>query len=62
MARFEGKVALVTGAGEGIGLELARQLAAEGAQVMLNDIDETRAAEAAAAICAGRGECRPLCR
>ena len=60
MARFEGKVALVTGAGEGIGLELARQLAAEGAQVLLNDIDSARAEEAAAAICAGGGECRPL--
>ncbi len=60
MARFGGKVALVTGAGEGIGLELARQLAAEGAQVLLNDIDEARAARAAAAICAGGGECRPV--
>ncbi len=39
--RFSGKIAIVTGAGQGIGYEIARQLAAEGAAVILNDIDET---------------------
>ncbi|MBI4906585.1 MAG: SDR family oxidoreductase [Acidobacteria bacterium] len=34
--RFEGKVAIVTGGGSGIGLETARQLVAEGAKVVLN--------------------------
>ncbi len=37
MMRLEGKVALVTGAGRGIGLSLVRQLAAEGARVLVND-------------------------
>ena len=33
MSRFEGKVAVVTGAGRGIGLEIARAFASEGAKV-----------------------------
>jgi glucose 1-dehydrogenase len=36
---FKNKVAIVTGAGQGIGLEIASQLAKEGAHVFLNDID-----------------------
>jgi len=44
---FVNQVALITGAGQGIGFEIARQLAANGASVILNDIDETKARQAA---------------
>ena len=36
---FQNKVAIVTGAGQGIGLEIGWQLADQGAHVFLNDID-----------------------
>jgi NAD(P)-dependent dehydrogenase (short-subunit alcohol dehydrogenase family) len=45
-----GKVALVTGASQGIGLEIARLLAAEGAEVVLNARGEEKLRAAAAEI------------
>ena len=43
---LSGRVALVTGSGGGIGLATAKKLAAEGACIVLNDVDEQRLAEA----------------
>ena len=37
---FTNEVAIITGAAQGIGFEIARQLALQGASVILNDIDE----------------------
>lgn len=45
--RFVNQVAIVTGAGEGIGYEICRQLCEQGASVLLNDIFEDRAKQAA---------------
>ena len=45
-ASLKNKTAIVTGAGQGIGLEISRQLVAAGANVILNDIDENLCIEA----------------
>lgn len=50
MRGFEDKTALVTGAGGGIGGAIAARLAAEGATVAVNDLDEERAEKTVARI------------
>lgn len=52
---LNGKVALVTGAGQGIGKEIAMVLAAEGAKTVVNDYFEDRAKAVAEEIKAGGG-------
>jgi NAD(P)-dependent dehydrogenase (short-subunit alcohol dehydrogenase family) len=44
MSELEGRAALVTGAGQGVGAEIARELARCGAAVAVNDLYEERAA------------------
>lgn len=56
-ALFINKTAIVTGAGQGIGFEICRQLASQGATVLLNDIDETLANGAARKIQEENGNC-----
>jgi glucose 1-dehydrogenase len=52
---FKNKVAIVTGAGQGIGFEICSNLAKEGAHVILNDLDQTLARNAVKHICEDTG-------
>lgn len=56
MGRLQGKVALVTGAGRGVGRALALKLAREGARLVINDLDEAPAAEVVREIEGGGGK------
>jgi NAD(P)-dependent dehydrogenase (short-subunit alcohol dehydrogenase family) len=56
MDRLQGKVAFITGAGKGIGQEVAVLFAEEGARVVVADVDEAAAAEAVARVQAAGGE------
>jgi NAD(P)-dependent dehydrogenase (short-subunit alcohol dehydrogenase family) len=57
--RLEGRVALITAAGSGMGLASARRMASEGAHVVAVDIDEAKAQAAADAIKSEGGSAEP---
>lgn len=58
--RLQGKVAVITGAGSGLGRGIARRFAAEGAVIIAADLDETTAKETVELIAAeDAGSSRP---
>jgi 3-oxoacyl-[acyl-carrier protein] reductase len=56
MGTLQGKIALVSGSGRGIGRAIALKLAAEGARVVVNDVDQKPAEQTVADIKAARGD------
>ncbi|MBP8954889.1 MAG: SDR family oxidoreductase [Armatimonadetes bacterium] len=54
--RFEGRVAVISGAASGMGLLTGQRLAAEGARVVLTDVNESAVQAAAQGICDSGGE------
>ena len=54
--RLEGKVALITGAGSGMGRAAAELFAAEGARVVVSDVDENAGNETVEAVRAAGGD------
>lgn len=58
--RFTNQTAIITGAGQGIGFEIARQIATQGGNVLLNDIDAALANRAAQVISAMGRKCHAM--
>ena len=58
--RFDGQVALLTGAGRGIGAATARRLASEGAAVVISDVEITPAQQVVDEIVAAGGRGRAI--
>ena len=60
MGRFDGKVALITGAASGMGRAVSIRLAAEGAEVFAVDVNDDGLAETASAIASSGGRIEML--
>ena len=60
MTRFEGKVAVITGSGRGIGAATAARLAREGAAVVISDMDAKATAETADRIAGEHGKAKGI--
>ncbi len=61
MGKLTGKVAVITGAGSGMGKAIAILYAAEGAKVIVSDINANIAGATAAEIRADKGEATADC-
>jgi len=60
MGKLEGKVAIVSGSGRGIGREIALKIASEGASIVVNDLDDGPAKQTVADIEAAGGTAVPV--
>src|SRR5215472_5504582 len=58
--KLQGRLAVVTGAGSGIGRAIAQSFSDEGARVVLVDIDGTKAEQAATDLRSQGGDARPF--